>query len=71
MGKIRQLRIERDQQLYFQVYDSKYPLYCFDLGAYTYKNQVFGCHPGIWLKINSSHKISYQIKAELIIFLLH
>ena len=35
------------------------------------KNRAFGCHPGIWSKFNFSNKITYEIKAELIIVLLH
>ena len=39
-------------------------------GTYTYQNWHVGCHPGIWPKINSGHKIRYRIKAEVVIFLL-
>ena len=46
-------------------------LYCFDLGTYAYQNRAFGCHPGVWSKINFSHKVRYRIKAEVISFLLH
>ena len=43
----------------------------FDLGTYTYQNWPVGCHPGIWSKINFSHKVRCRIKAEVIIFPLH
>ena len=51
--------------------NSPLSLYCFELGMYTYQNQPVGCHPAIWSKINFSHKVRYQIKAEVVIFLLH
>ena len=46
-------------------------LYCFDLGTYTYQNWAFGWHPGVWSKINLSHKARHRIQAEIIIFPLH
>ena len=32
-------------------------LHRFELGTYTYQNRHVGCHPGIWSKINFSHKV--------------
>ena len=45
-------------------------LYRFELGTWAYQNRHVGCHPGVWSKINFSHKVRYRIKAEVIIFLL-
>ena len=45
-------------------------LYRFELGMSTYPYRAFGCHPGVWSKINFSQKVRYRIKAQVIIFLL-
>ena len=54
--------------IHVQIYVS---LYRFDMGMCAHQNGHFGCHPGIWSKINISHKVRYQMKAELIIFSVH
>jgi len=38
---------------------------------YEYQIEYVFHTPGIWSKINFSHKVRYQIKAEVIIFPLH
>ena len=38
---------------------------------HTYQIEYVFQTPGIWSKINLSHKVRHRIKAEAIIFLLH
>ena len=60
-------------------FNFKVSLYRFESSTHTYtyscirkyQNWHTGCHLRIWSKINFSHKVRYQIKAEVIIFPLH